>query len=183
MRFVTPSTSFWDLPWTGQSRFFFVPFFPELRGSEGLCKQWMHAFGAHKTSTRIWSASSQYIFFSLLRLTLYTFCSILQQQLNTRKKEIRISRLLLRRKKKILFIKGARLMCPRDFSIHLLYFTFHNLTFYNIFFAKVEEKKELLTTHEWIWMTKYGQSVSWWAYQVDTSVVHACGPTAGSIRS
>ena len=115
MRFVTPSTSFWDLPWTGQSRFFFVPFFPELRGSEGLCKQWMHAFGAHKTSTRIWSASSQYIFFSLLRLTLYTFCSILQQQLNTRKKEIRISRLLLRRKKKDSVYKGCTLNVPTRF--------------------------------------------------------------------
>ena len=32
-------------------------------------------------------------------------------------------------------------------------------------------------------MTIYGQLVSMWAYQVDTSVVHACGPTAGSIRS
>ena len=32
-------------------------------------------------------------------------------------------------------------------------------------------------------MTKYGQLVSLLAYQVDTSVVHACGPTAGSIRS
>ena len=32
-------------------------------------------------------------------------------------------------------------------------------------------------------MTIYGQLVSLWAYQVDTSVVHACGPAAGSIRS
>ena len=64
-----------------------------------------------------------------------------------------------------------------------LFFTVHNLHFLYHFFAKVEEKKEFLTTRGRIWMTIYGQLVSLWAYQVDTSVVHACGPAAGSIRS
>ena len=113
--------------------------------------------------------------------TLYTFCSILQQQLNTRKKEIRISHLLLQRKNSV--DKGCTLNVPTRF-LHCFCFLYSPLlNFLKHLFANVEEKKELLTTHEWIWMTKYGQSVSLWAYQVDTSVVHACGPTAGSIRS
>ena len=64
-------------------------------------------------------------------------------------------------------------MCPQDFSMYVVehYLTkqrflflfslkFITCIFLYYFYAKVEEKKEFLTTRGRLWMTIYGQLVS-----------------------
>ena len=164
MRFVTLSVSFRDLKWMGRQDSFLF-FFSVLRGNEGLCKQWVHAFYAHNTSTHVWSASTQHNFFSLLRLTFYTFCSILQQQLSTRKKEFRISRLLLQRKNSV--DKGCTLNVPTRF-IHCFCFLYSPLlNFLKHFFCKGWREKRVaynswMNMDDQIWSISQFVSLSGW---------------------
>ena len=147
----------------------FLFFFPTFRGNEGPCKQWKHAFGAHKTSTHIWSASSQYTLFSLLIHYFALFDFFLKQQSKTKKKELRLNRHLLQRKKdsvdkRCMLNVPTRYLpacCRASFKKQrfLFLFSLQSITciFYGIFLQRLKRKKSFLQL-----VDEYG-----WPYMVN----------------
>ena len=97
--------------------------------------------------------------------TLYTFCSILQQQLKTNKKEFRISRLLLQRKNSV--DKGCTLNVPTRF-LHCFCFLYSPLlNFLKHFFCKCWREKRVaynswMNMDDQIWSMSQFVSLSGW---------------------